>query len=99
MNQDHEKGAQPVMHKKLDEQYYKLLHELQAADFVLVELNLYLNTHPDDVQAIQQYNQFAQARAQLAAQYEAQYGPLLHFGHSYSTAPWAWNDTPWPWQV
>ena len=87
------------MQKTPDEQYYKMLHELQAVDFVLVELNLYLDTHPQDVQAIQQYNQFAQARAQMAAQFEAAYGPLLHFGHSYSQAPWQWIEEPWPWQV
>ncbi|OMF19243.1 spore coat protein CotJB [Paenibacillus sp. FSL H8-0548] len=83
----------------LDEEYYKLLHELQAIDFVLVELNLYLDTHPTDVNAIQQYNQFAQVRQQVAHNYESRYGPLKHFGQSLSGVPWSWNDTPWPWQV
>jgi len=85
------------MEKKVDEQFYKLLHELQAIDFVLVELNLYLDTHPTDIQAIQQFNQFAQARAQVAARYEAAYGPLVQ--RSFSQAPWQWSETPWPWQV
>jgi spore coat protein JB len=83
----------------LDAQYYQLLEELQAADFVLVELNLYLDTHPNDMQAIQQYNQFAQRRMELAARYEAAYGPLMHFGHSFSKYPWQWIESPWPWQV
>ncbi|WP_301539630.1 spore coat protein CotJB [Paenibacillus sp. NEAU-GSW1] len=83
----------------MDEEFYKLLHELQAVDFVLVELNLYLDTHPNDFNAIQQYNHCAQVRQQLAHQYEMRYGPLNNFGHSFSGAPWQWNDTPWPWQV
>lgn len=83
----------------LNEEYYNLLHELQAVDFVLVELNLYLDTHPMDTNAIQQYNQFAQLRQQIAHRYESQYGPLKNFGQSYSTTPWSWNDAPWPWQV
>lgn len=87
------------MHTMIDEQYYKLLHELQAIDFVLVELNLYLDTHPHDMQAVQQYNQFVQKRYELASQYEMAYGPLMNFGHSFSKHPWQWNDTPWPWQV
>jgi spore coat protein JB len=87
------------MNKPLDEQYYRLLGELQAADFVLVELSLYLNTHPEDLQAIQQFNQFAQRRQLLAAQYEKEYGPLLQYGHSFSRYPFDWPDTPWPWQV
>jgi spore coat protein JB len=87
------------MPKHLTNEYYNLLEELQSLDFVLVELTLYLDTHPLDTQAIQQFNQFAQKRQQVAAQYEAYYGPLLQFGHSYSRQPWDWADSPWPWQV
>lgn len=87
------------MAQELDEAYYKLLHDLQAVDFVLVELNLYLDTHPGDEAAIRQYNQFAELRRRIAAQYESQYGPLMNFGHSMSKSPWQWNEAPWPWQV
>ncbi|WP_141502982.1 spore coat protein CotJB [Paenibacillus luteus] len=83
----------------LNEDYYKLLHELQAIDFVLVELNLYLDTHPNDSNAIQQYNHCAEIRHQIAYQYETKYGPLKHFGQSLSGVPWSWNEAPWPWQV
>jgi spore coat protein JB len=87
------------MHKQVPESYYQLLHEIQAADFVLVELNLYLDTHPGDVEAIQQYNHFAQQSKALKAQFEQQFGPLMHFGQSMSGAPFAWPEAPWPWQV
>jgi len=83
----------------LDEAYYKLLEELQAIDFVLVELNLYLDTHPGDSAAIHQFNQFVHKRHELAHQYEKAYGPLINFGRSYSKSPWQWKETPWPWQV
>lgn len=87
-------------HKAINEHFYHLLEELQRADFVLVELQLYLDTHPGDAQAIQQFNQFVQYRTQLAQRYEAEYGPLMQFGHSgYSKHPWQWVETPWPWQV
>lgn len=79
--------------------YYQKLEELQQLDFALVELNLYLDTHPGDLQALQQFNQLAQRRQQSAQQFEMQFGPLMQFGHSYSRYPWQWNDTPWPWQV
>jgi spore coat protein JB len=87
------------MQKPLDDAYYRLLCELQTADFVLVELSLFLDTHPQDMEALRQFNQFAQKRQQLAAQYELQYGPLLQFGHSFSRYPFQWVETPWPWQV
>ncbi|WP_139999865.1 spore coat protein CotJB [Paenibacillus paridis] len=83
----------------LNEEYYELLHELQAVDFVLVELNLYLDTHPEDMNSIQRYNQYAQLRQKIAHHYELKYGPLKHFGQSLTGTPWTWNLTPWPWQV
>lgn len=86
------------MHK-LPKEFYPLMEELQAVDFVLVELTLYLDTHPNDQEAIQQFNQFAQARQQLMQQVEQCYGPLQQYGNSYSGYPWNWNDGPWPWQI
>ncbi|MFC0214049.1 spore coat protein CotJB [Paenibacillus chartarius] len=83
----------------MPERYYKLLHDLQAMDFVLVELTLYLDTHPGDMAALQQYNQFAAARRQLSMTFEHEFGPLKPFGQSFSRAPWEWNNGPWPWQV
>ncbi len=85
--------------KTMPPEFYALLEELQAVDFVLVELTLYLDTHPNDYEAIQQFNNFSLERKKIAKLYEAQYGPLLQYGHSYSNYPWNWNDTPWPWQV
>ncbi|WP_018131725.1 spore coat protein CotJB [Effusibacillus pohliae] len=85
--------------RQMDARYYQLLEQLQAIDFVLVELNLYLDTHPNDAQAIRQYNQHVQERWKLAQEFECHYGPLTHFGHSYSDAPWQWSEGPWPWEV
>ncbi|GIP38271.1 spore coat protein CotJB [Paenibacillus sp. J31TS4] len=87
------------MAEQLSEHYYRQLRELQEIDFVLVELTLYLDTHPHDVQAIEQFNQMTLQRQQLACQFELEYGPLLQFGHSFSRYPWQWAESPWPWQV
>jgi len=80
-------------------EYYQELEELQAVDFVLVELTLYLDTHPDDTNAINQFNQYAQYKKQIEANFEAKYGPLLQFGNSFSDENWSWGKGPWPWQV
>ena len=79
--------------------YYELLYEIQQVDFALVDLDLYLNTHPMDQQAIIQYNELAQRSQILRKNFEAQYGPITHFGGSLSPSPWSWSSTPWPWQV
>jgi spore coat protein JB len=87
------------MIKPVNDEYYRLLRELQTLDFVIVELTLYLDTHPTDMPAVQQFNQFAQNRRQVAADFEMKFGPLLQFGHSLSRFPWQWVQDPWPWQV
>lgn len=83
----------------LSEAYYTQLRDLQAVDFVLVELTLYLDTHPNDLNAIQQYNEFAKVRINMAVRFEQEFGPLMSYGHSFTQQPWQWGNTPWPWQV
>ena len=51
------------VNQSLPEEYYQLLLELQELDFVLVELTLYLDTHPDDTAAINQFNDFSYKRS------------------------------------
>ncbi|CAM4064934.1 spore coat protein CotJB [Mesobacillus thioparans] len=85
--------------KQLPKEFYGAMEELQAVDFVLVELTLYLDTHPEDYEAINQFNQFAKERRRLKKVVESMYGPLQQYGNSYSGYPWNWSDGPWPWQI
>jgi spore coat protein JB len=85
--------------KQMPPEYYQLLEQLQAVDFVLVDLTLYLDTHNHDAEAIQQFNHCAKERKKLKKLIESKFGPLQQFGNSYSGYPWNWDDAPWPWQV
>ncbi|PLR79242.1 spore coat protein CotJB [Bacillus sp. V3-13] len=85
--------------KQLPQEYYQHLENIQAIDFVLVELTLYLDTHPEDYQAIQQFNQYTRYSKQLKRAFEAKFGTLQQFGNSYADAKWSWGTSPWPWQV
>ncbi|WP_053363089.1 spore coat protein CotJB [Bacillus sp. FJAT-27251] len=85
------------MSGQLPEDYYQRMEEIQAVDFVLVELTLYLDTHPTDQAAMQQYNQYAQYSRQLKKEFEKIYGALQH--NSFTDSNWSWGSAPWPWQV
>ncbi|MFF2448761.1 spore coat protein CotJB [Neobacillus sp. NPDC058068] len=85
--------------KQVPAEYYPLMEQLQTVDFVLVELTLYLDTHPDDMEAINQFNHYVKERKKIKKAFESQFGPLLQYGNSYSGYPWNWKDTPWPWQI
>ncbi|KHE72856.1 spore coat protein CotJB [Halobacillus sp. BBL2006] len=78
---------------------YELMEKIQMVDFALVELTLYLDTHPQDSQAIQQFNELAVQSRDLKTVYEQYFGPLRQYGGSFSGYPWNWGDSPWPWQL
>ncbi|WP_067622817.1 spore coat protein CotJB [Alicyclobacillus acidiphilus] len=82
---------------KMNDAYYAALQQLQSVDFSLVELNLYLDTHPEDNQAMRQYNELRTQRQMIVQNFENQFGPLTNFGDTTSTQ--LWNVGPWPWQV
>jgi len=72
------------------------LGELQALDFVVHELALYLDTHPDDDEAFELYKQYAAMAKEARKQYVAAYGPLMHHDPA-DTKSYAWLKDPWPW--
>lgn len=75
-----------------------LLHQVMALDFYLTELNLYLDTHPNDQRAIQLFNA-ALAKAMCAREeYERQCGPLTTYCSKNDGPTWQWINSPWPWE-
>lgn len=73
-----------------------LLKQLMALDFMAVDLQLYLNTHPNDKNALMRYNSIVSQAHMLRHAYENLYGPLSSF-RSFSKYPWQWINDPWPW--
>ena len=73
------------------------LAELQALEFVLVELGLYLDTHQGDEEAFALYRQYAALEREAREKYEAAYGPLLQSSTADSKSWGAWLSDPWPW--
>jgi spore coat protein JB len=77
----------------------QLLLQIMALQFTAVDLNLYLDTHPEDRRALMDYNATVQELSQLKEQYSRRFGPLMNFGSCPSQYPWAWVNDPWPWEV
>ena len=72
--------------------------ELQALDFVLAELGLYLDTHQDDTEAFALYQQYARLAEEGRARYTAMYGPLCQMDAAKAGAYATWLNDPWPWE-
>lgn len=75
----------------------EMLKALTAMDFYAVDMALYLNTHPDDREALARYNTVVNEANALRRDYEAQFGPMYSY-RSTSASPWQWKNDPWPWQ-
>ena len=76
-----------------------LLQEIQALEFTCVDLNLYLDTHPTDPNALADYNTTVQQLAVRKAEYAQAYGPFMGFGQETVCPSWTWICEPWPWEI
>ena len=74
-----------------------LADQIRALCFVKVELELYLDTHPECRTALDYYYQTVEELKRLTEEYENTVGPLTAMGNV-STDKWHWVDGPWPWQ-
>ena len=75
------------------------LAELQALEFVLLELGLYLDTHQEDSEAFELYKQYASMEKQARATYEANHGPITQSATAAAKSWAAWLSDPWPWNI
>ena len=73
-----------------------MLKEIQALEFVAIELNLYLDTHPGDRAALRDFYTIRDKLFAAIECYEKTYGPLRVFGDAPSQYPWPWIEDPWP---
>lgn len=71
--------------------------ELQALGFAVNELALYLDTHPEDTEALHLYREYQKLYAQVAAEYAKKCGPMTH-AMPVDHNTYTWMDEPWPWE-
>lgn len=72
------------------------LTELQTMAFAIQELALYLDTHRDDLEALELYRAYQKMYNEGQKKYESMCGPLNH--KHVDDGPYRWLDDPWPWE-
>ena len=73
------------------------MHRLQALNFAITELGLYLDTHANDEEALELFNQYVEQYADALQKYEQQSGSTNQMGAG-MTGRYDWLDGPWPWE-
>lgn len=81
----------------IDRNCSALLRKVYEASFAVDDVILYLDTHPDDQDALNYYQYVSELRKQAMDAYEAQCGPLM-IDEVRSDNYCTWVNNPWPWE-
>ncbi len=73
-----------------------LLKKISTYQFAALDLQLYLDTHPNDTETVEKMNSYKEMAMPLIKQYEEQFGPLTK--RSEQGNNWQWIKAPWPWE-
>lgn len=76
----------------------KDLLRLQELEFGALEIRLYLDTHPLNVKAQQDFTSLTNQIQQQLPIVEKTYGPIQQYGYSQEN-PIRWIEEPWPWEL
>ena len=77
----------------------RLFHDIGVIDFVIVEMNEYLDTHPTDKEAIEYLSHYVRMKNQAMREYAMKYGPLrISDADGWNQDEWKWATQPWPWE-
>ena len=77
----------------------RLMKKLYELRFALLELSLYLDTHPDCERALSLLQSYRMMYKETLDNYRQKYGKLI-ITHSDADNDkrWDWIDGPWPWE-
>ncbi|MCI7108012.1 MAG: spore coat protein CotJB [Lachnospiraceae bacterium] len=84
-------NRQPQMNKK------ELYEWVMMLGFCAFDMALYLDTHPDDTEALNYFNQCNELYHSAKESYEEQFGPLTKLPDQPLNS-WDWNTAPMPWE-
>ena len=79
-----------------NEQEQKLF-EIQAFCFAAHDLNLYLDTHPEDQSMFMLFQDYLKKEEKLVKEYETKYGPMM-INSVMNANSFQWTEN-WPWEV
>lgn len=74
-----------------------LMKMIQSTNFAIIELGLYLDTHPEDICALDAYHDYRRKFKKAVALFEKKFEPLTIYGVEDENF-WTWGNEPWPWQ-
>ena len=77
----------------------EMLKRLMELEFTAVDLNLFLNTHPNCREALAEHNRTTRKLMDLKMEYQEKYGLISAMHPSSNESYWSYLETDWPWQI
>lgn len=74
----------------------QLMRQIMEAGFAMDDAVLFLDTHPENRDAIRYYQSVRDMRNQAMSAYERQFGPLNN--SRVTSSSWDWVTEKWPWE-
>ena len=81
----------------LSQEGMRMLNDIRIVDFVLVDLSLYLDTHPFDQEAMEYFNHYNRIKGQMEKEFSQKYFPL-NLRLTDCGKEWRWGEAPLPWE-
>lgn len=73
------------------------LNHVNSLSLAALETALFLDTHPDNSDAMESYRRYNSMSNQAKAEYSKSFGPLT-LAHAGENKYWEWVNQPWPWE-
>ena len=86
---------QDMQQKRMNQK--ELYEWIMMLGFCAVDMMLYLDTHPDDEEALNYFNQCTALYNAAKQSYQGQFGQLNAFSEQ-ERSSWDWNTAPMPWE-
>ena len=86
---------QDMQQKRMNQK--ELYEWIMMLGFCAVDMMLYLDTHPDDEEALNYFNQCTALYNSAKQSYQEQFGQLNAFSEQ-ERSSWDWNTAPMPWE-
>jgi len=74
----------------------KLMCEVNKAHFTVVELGLFLDTHPHNKKALEMMKTYTEKHKELKKRYEEKFGMIDICSPNNSNDKWTWIENLWP---
>ncbi len=74
-----------------------LFNFINQISFMLDDITLFLNTHPECGEALEAYRNYKAMRKEAIRDYTKLYGPISKYNVNAENY-WDWVNKPWPWE-